>query len=141
MPIHVPGVARHSAADKHYAPMLPRLWQLIDDGYNQRETAEILTFEGYRTHKGYPIHQVCVHRLLKRAKRQPSVTAIGAALAKQASIEAKSAPTPDEMMRAVGEQQRAELDRIELLRECPVTLPSPPVASAPASGERSWWMT
>lgn len=110
MPIHAPAIARKTAAEKHYAPMMPRLLQLIGDGYNQPEVADILTREGFRTLKGYPIHQVAVHRLLKRAEKQArTTTATGAALAKQANIEARQ-PTPDELMAEVARQEQAKRD-------------------------------
>lgn len=127
MPIHKPGQLRKTAAEKHYAPIIPRALQLVGEGYNQPEIADILNREGFTTLKGYPFHQVAVHRLLKRAENQPRIgTATGAALAKQANIEARP-PTPDELMAEIGRRERAELDEaFELARKAGQTDDPPP---------------
>ena len=147
MPIHVPGQLRKTAAEKHYAPIIPRLLELLEQGYNQPAIAEILNREGFTTLKGFPLHQVAIHRLLKRAEKQARIsTPSGAALAKQANIEARQ-PTLDERMADVARRDRAKLDQgIEIMKshppdprqEQPVPPPAPPDIPP---GERKFWMT
>ncbi|QEG42086.1 hypothetical protein [Roseimaritima ulvae] len=50
--------------------IVPRVLALVRDGYTQQEIADTLTADGYRTHRGGPIHQVWVSRLLRDIERQ-----------------------------------------------------------------------
>jgi len=109
MPTHVPGVLRQTKADKHYSTVIPRLLQLVEQGYNQTECADILNREGFTTLDGGKFHQVAVHRLIKRARKAQAQgkltpTATGAALAKQANIEARQ-PSVDDMFAAINSKQ------------------------------------
>ena len=57
--------------ERHYSPMLGRVWQLCEQvGLTQAEAAETLTNEGFRTPGGKPIHQPAVCRALKLARER-----------------------------------------------------------------------
>jgi len=109
MPNHKVGQRRLSKAAKHYEPMLLRAIQLDSEGYSQPEIADIFNREGFTTLDGGKFHQVAVHRLLKRAKRQRTKTTTGASLAQQANREARQ-PTVEDMFAAINSKQDEALD-------------------------------
>lgn len=113
MPIHGPGQLQKTRAEKHYEPIIPRLLELVKQGYNQPEIADILNREGFTTLKGYPYHQVAVHRLIKRAEKLPRIgTATGAALAQQANIAAKQQTGDDDLFAEFNRKREHDLEMI-----------------------------
>lgn len=70
---------------RHHKPMIPRILELIDDGYTQAEIAKILTDDGFRSERGGPVSQSsvsrCVH-LAKALNANKPATAVEAEMAK-----------------------------------------------------------